>query len=302
MLDIVIVNWNSGDFLRRCVQSVLENPFYPNINSVIVVDNDSSDHSLSVLPADQKLRIINNPGNYGFAKACNIGFRSCSARYVLLLNPDACLQADTLSGCHQLMERSSDTDILGCRLLDDRGNTTHSCSRLPSPLRIFFDAAGLSKIAPRLFHPATIMTDWKHDQSRYVPQVMGAFMFMRTSIFQKYGYFDERFFVYFEEVDFTKRVADAGGKIYFAYNICAVHTGEGTTASVKAFRLFLSLRSRLQYAKKHFSTAGYLLVAFSSFLIEPFTRSVHALLKGQVTGVAEIWRAYRMLLRNQNPG
>ncbi len=301
MIDIVIVNWNSGDFLRRCVQSVLDNPFYAQVRAVIVVDNDSRDHSLAVLPADPKLQIIRNPGNYGFAKACNQGFRACRAPYVLLLNPDACLQAGTLSACQQFMEANPDTDILGCRLLDDQGNTTHSCSRLPSPIRIFFDATGLSKIAPRLFHPATIMTDWNHDESRYVPQVMGAFMFMRTSIFEKHGYFDERFFVYFEEVDFSKRVTDAGGKIYYAHNICAVHTGEGTTSSVKAFRLFLSLRSRLQYAKKHFSAPGYALVALSSFLIEPFTRTVHVLLQGRPAGVAEVWKAIRLLIRNRLP-
>ena len=129
---------------------------------------------------------------------------------------------------------------------------------------------GLSKIAPKIFHPGVLMTDWDHKESRKVDQVMGAFMFMRNSIFEKLGYFDERFFVYYEELDFSKRLAQLGGTSFYNSDIKAIHIGGGTTNNVKTFRLFLNLSSRLQYAKKHFSFGGYSFVWFCTFFIESF--------------------------------
>jgi GT2 family glycosyltransferase len=302
MIDIVIVNWNSGSFLGRCVNSILESTSIQHIASVIIIDNHSSDFSLTSLPKHNKIILLQNEKNRGFARACNQGFHLCTAEYTLLLNPDAYLLPDTLHECLLHMEAHPDIAILGCRLQDDYGKTSYSCSRFPSPTRIFFDATGLSKIAPRLFHPATIMTDWPHDSSRFVSQVMGAFMFIRTSIFNKYGYFDERYFVYFEEVDYCKRIAIGGEKIFYNHSITAVHTGEGTTSSVKAFRLYLSLRSRLLYAKKHFSLPGLIVVAICNYLIEPLSRTFYLLLKGNLREVSAVWKAMHMLIKNQLPG
>jgi GT2 family glycosyltransferase len=197
------------------------------------------------------------------------------------------------------MEQNNRVDILGVSLLDDHGKVTHSCARFPTPLRYFYDAIGLSKIAPKIFHPALLMTDWDHKESRKVDQVMGAFMFMRNSIFEKLGYFDERFFVYCEELDFSKRLAEQGGVSFFNANISAIHSGEGTTYSVKTFRLFLNLRSRLLYSKKHFSVAGYAFVCFCTFFIEPFTRNIFLLLKGNIKEIKEVFKAYLLLLKDK---
>jgi GT2 family glycosyltransferase len=139
------------------------------------------------------------------------------------------------------------------------------------------------------------MTDWDHAESRFVDQVMGAFMFMRKEVFQKIGYFDERFFVYYEELDFSERLYQAGGKSFYTHSAKAIHTGGGTTHAVKAFRLFLNLRSRLQYAKKHFSYPGFLLVAFCSLLIEPFTRCLFLLLKGHFKEIGQVFKGYGQL-------
>jgi len=294
-VDIVIVNWNSGNFLRRCTASVFSPVNEQYLNQLLIIDNHSMDNSLEGLPADQRIHIIYNPENLGFSRACNQGFRGCSAPYVLLLNPDAELGDQTLQACVEFMEGQQDIDIMGCRLVDDRHHTTPSCSRFPSPLRIMFDAAGLSKLMPRIFHPATVMTDWDHATSRPVDQVMGAFMFMRRSVFDRIGFFDERFFVYFEEVDFCKRLHDAGGQVYFNHNITAVHTGEGTTKSVKAFRLFLSLQSRLRYAKKHFSNAGFVLVWCSTFLMEPLARICMHVFRFDFRSISQVMKAMQML-------
>jgi GT2 family glycosyltransferase len=143
------------------------------------------------------------------------------------------------------------------------------------------------------------MTDWKHQQSRFVDQVMGAFMFIRRDVFEKIGYFDERFFVYYEELDFSLRLFRAGGKTYYNANIQAIHTGMGTTDAVKAFRLFLSLKSRLQYAKKHFSYWGFAVVWFSTCFVECITRILMLLLKGRIAECGDVVRGYQMLIKGK---
>lgn len=301
MIDIVIVNWNGGDYVRKCTDSIFVKENEQIINNVFIIDNNSADDSLDGLIKNEKLRIVFNKKNEGFSKACNQGFRMCTSEFALLLNPDAVLLSSTLTDCIAFMEKRQDIGILGCTLLDDNGNKTYSCSRFPSPLRIFFDASGLSKIAPRIFTPGTIMTDWDHNESRQVDQVMGAFMFIRKNIFEQIGYFDERFFVYFEEVDFCKRLSVDGGKTFYNKDIKAIHSGEGTTHSVKAFRLFLSLQSRLLYAKKYFDNSGYGLVWLSTFVIEPITRVSFHLLNGDIRGCKEILKAMSLLVkRNKN--
>lgn len=299
-VDIVIVNWNSSHYLLDCIQSIFTEKNETLVNKVIIIDNNSSDGSLEKIDLSNKISIIINNENQGFSKACNQGFKLSTAPYILLLNPDARLLDNTLEDCIAFMEHSTEVDILGCQLLDDNGHIAPSCSRFPTPLAFFYDASGLSKLAPSIFHPATVMTDWDHKESKQVDQVMGAFMFMRRTIFDKVGYFDERFFVYFEELDFARRLVGKKGISFYNANIKALHTGEGTTHSVKAFRLFIFLRSRLQYAKKNFSKSGYFVTKISTYCIEPVTRSLFALLKGRPQEVKEVIQAYKKLLSDVN--
>lgn len=296
MVDIVIINWNSGDYLHQCIDSIFIEENISLIGTVFVIDNNSSDKSLKKITSYEKIEIIRNKENLGFAAGCNQGFKKCNSEYVLLLNPDAQLKQCTLTDCKAFLESNSQVDILGCQLINEEGEVGPSCSRFPSPSGFLKDALGLPKLFPKIFIPGILMTDFDHKQGHFVDQVMGAFMFMRTSIFQKVGYFDEQFFVYFEEVDFSKRLADMGGKSYFNSNIKAIHIGEGTTKSVKAFRLYLSLQSRLKYARKHFSKMGYLITWISTFLIEPFSRILLLLFKGKFKEIASVLKGYNQLL------
>ena len=301
MTDVVIVNWNSGDYLKKCINSIFTNRKNEKlIGTVFIIDNNSSDPSLQSIPAYDNLVIIKNSENYGFSRACNQGFKLCTSAYVLLLNPDAQLLENTLQDSMNLMQNRNDVDILGCQLIDEQGKVTVSCARFPTPIGIFYDSTGLSKIAPAIFKPGILMTDFNHRESRFVDQVMGAYMFMRKTIFEKCGYFDTQFFVYFEELDYSKRLSAIGGRSYFDADIKAMHSGGGTTNSVKAFRLFLNLRSRLLYAKKHFSSTGYYCVWFCTFFIEPVTRTLFLLLKGNTREVKEIYKSYKLLLNPAN--
>jgi len=295
MIDIVIVNWNSHEFLRKCVLSIFSSKQFDLVSNVIIIDNNSTDDSLQLLPLHAKLQVVKNTENLGFAKACNQGFKMSQSKYILLLNPDAVLLENTIAASFDYMETHQDVDVLGCQLLNDSNHITPTCARFPKPINFVYHSLGLSKISPKIFHPPTLMTDWNHKESRFVDQVMGAYMFMRNTVFEKAGYFDERFFVYFEELDFSLSLKNAGGKSFYHSRIQAIHTGMGTTETVKAFRLFLSLSSRLKYAKKHFSMLGYFTVAFFTFTVEFLMRFLQLALKGNLKETKNLVKGYWML-------
>ncbi|MEO5891601.1 MAG: glycosyltransferase family 2 protein [Ferruginibacter sp.] len=300
MVDIVIVNWNSGGFLKKCVDSILIGAT-ELIGKIIIIDNNSNDLSLATVPTHNKVLVIQNSENLGFARACNQGFKTSTAPYVLLLNPDTRIEENTINNCLDFLKTNTEIDILGCQLLNEDGTVSVSCARFPTPFGLLIDATGLSKIAPGLFPPSILMTDWNHLQSRYVDQVMGAFMFMHKDIFKKLGYFDERFFVYYEELDFSLRLAKAGGKTFYNSNIKVVHTGMGTTEAVKAYRLFLNLRSRLKYAKKNFSRLGYWVVFLSTFTIEFVSRLFFLAISGRFKEIKDLIKGYQLLVENKSP-
>jgi hypothetical protein len=283
----------------KCIDSIFSTNNENYINTIFIIDNNSTDPSINKIGNNNKIKIIHNKINNGFAKACNQGFKLCKSPYVLLLNPDTQLLNNTISDCITFMNRNIETDILGCQLLNDKGKITPSCSRFPTPLGIISDSLGLSKVVPSVFKPGIIMTNWDHTESKYVDQVMGAFMFIRKSIFDKIGFFDERFFVYYEEVDFSKRLSQFGGKSFFNADIKAIHIGQGTTSTIKGFRLFLNLRSRIQYAKKHFNSIGYCSVWITTFFVEPITRTFFLLFSGKKSEIPDLFKGYKLLVKGR---
>lgn len=296
VIDIVIVNWNSGQLLKNCIDSIINNTDVTLINNIFIIDNFSSDKSLEEMVSHNKVQIIRNPRNLGFAAACNQGFKRCTASYILLLNPDTRIMQYTLSESVNFMNREPHVDIMGCQLLHENDKIAISCSRFPTPLHFLFDALGLSLLFPRIFTPALIMSDWNHKSSRYVDQVMGAFMFIRKETLDKIGLFDERFFVYYEELDFCRRLYLKGGKTFFNSEIQVYHIGKGTTSTVTDFRLYLNLESRMKYAKKYFTLMGLILTYFATFFIEPFSRTIYSFLRGHFKEIPNTWKGYWMLL------
>lgn len=298
VIDIVIVNWNSGHWIKKCLDSIFKSTQQELISQVFLVDNFSTDNSLQEISPHPNLKIIANMTNKGFAAACNQGIHHGDSKYVVMVNPDALVESNTLVECFNFMEANSEVDICGVKQKDENGLVRPSCARFPTPLRFLFDAAGLSKMAPHFFKPATLMTDWDHLSSKKVDQIMGSFMFIRRDVFSRIGFFDERFFVYFEELDLSKRLSDAGGISFYNHTISIVHGGEGTTKNVKAFRLFLSLKSRLQYSRKHFSLGGFISTCFSTYVIEFVSRIFYSLLSGKSQTISETWKAYKLLISN----
>lgn len=293
-VDIVIVNWNSGNQLRECIASIAQNAI-KYASDVIVVDNASTDDSLAGL-AEMKLplHLICNVENRGFAAACNQGASCGNAPFVLFLNPDARLEANSLTTPLAFLSEpeQAKVGICGIQLRDEFGQVARSCSRLPSARILLSQSLGLSQLLPRRF-PSQFMSEWDHSATRTVDQVIGAFFLMRRIVFERLRGFDERFYVYFEEVDLSLRAHQAGWQTVYLADAQAYHRGGGTSEQAKARRLFYSLRSRLLYAGKHFSRRGAASVMAATLLVEPWTRLAWSALR---LAPREAWETVRGFL------
>lgn len=297
MISIVTVNWNAGNQLKECLESIIEHD-KNQVSRIIVVDNGSTDGSADAVESLPGVKAIRTGKNLGFGAACNIGAAAANSPYILFLNPDTKLEADSLSVPLAFMEEPENVSvgICGIQLMDEHGQISRTCARFPTLSRLVSSALGLDKL-PGLKGSGIHMQDWDHLSSSNVDHVMGAFYLIRREIFEQVGGFDERFFVYLEDVDLSKVVSDASWHTHYLIEAQAFHAGGGTSSQVKVHRLFYSLRSRLLYGFKHFPRwqAG-LLVAVTN-VVEPFTRSAWCLVRGDLEGVKHTWAAYRMLWR-----
>lgn len=296
-VDVVIVNWNAGLLLRDCVESIVAADRAGDLVSLAIVDNGSSDHSSTGLPAGQvRSTVIQNLSNRGFAAACNQGAGVGCAPYILFLNPDTRVDRAALSRVLAFMDDAANVSIgiCGIQLVDDAGHVSRSCSRHPSPGRMLGGLAALDRVMPSVVAPH-LMSEWDHAENRLVDQVIGAFFFVRRSLFERLGGFDERFFVYYEEVDFARRADSLGMRTYFLADTQAYHAGGGTTNSVRAFRQFLVTQSRTLYAFKHFSRLTATLHAVGALTVEPLVRVAYFLLRGDLRSARESVVAARRL-------
>jgi len=307
-LDIVIVGWNAGWHLGVCLHGVRTTSRHGfELKRVVVVDNASSDGSVDNLHfPDLPLSLVQNSENRGFAAACNQGARGSSADYLLFLNPDTRIFADSLQIPIQFMEesRNAGVGICGIQLLDEEGNVSQSCSRFPTTPSLLSQMFGLDRLFPKQFK-GHFLGRQDHLKSGQVDQIMGAFFLVRRKLFESLGGFDERFFVYFEDLDFSYRAKQAGWQSRHLATAQAYHRGGGCSEQVKATRLYYSLCSRILYCYKHFGRAVATGVILGTLLLEPFSRLILAVahksgqaMQETVQAYIMLWSALPSLLRN----
>lgn len=294
MISVIIVNWNAGQQLVTCIQSVLKSS-KGLIQKIVVVDNGSTDDSLEQLGDFDALEIIRAEENLGFGRASNLGASHCTSEYILFLNPDAEVYERTFDDLRSYLtsDKPQSVGIVGIQLIDESGHVARSCTRFPSSADFVAGALGMDRIFPKLGH---FMSEWPHDESRVVDHVIGAFYLVRRDIFNALSGFDERFFLYLEDLDLSLRAKKAGWNTVFLADIRAFHAGGGTSRQIKARRLFYATRSKLQYAFKHFSLPGAFMVLFATLFVELLVRTVHAVLRGSGSALRETWSAWGMLL------
>jgi len=224
VLSTIIVNYNAGDLLRACVNSLLNCDLEIE---VIVVDNASADASLDKLAGLPNLKVIRNPSNLGFAAACNIGIQVASAPILLFLNPDCFLEPDTITKLMQAQQTDAQVGMVGGLLVNLDGTEQAGGRRaIPTPWRSFVRAFGLARFAdrwPRVFFDFHLHKQALPLDTIEVEAISGACMMVKLQVLQDVGGWDEGYFLHCEDLDWCMRFRQRGWKILFVPSAKITH-------------------------------------------------------------------------------
>ncbi len=237
LISIVIVNYKVADFVCQAIRSIHEANLAEK-TEIIVVDNNSGDDSQRKITEEFPDTIwIGLKNNLGFGKACNVGAHRASGKYLLFLNPDTLVSHNTLEVFVRLLNENPQIGIAGPKILNPDGSFQASCRRsFPTPFNAFCHLFGLSRIFGRnkLFGRYN-MTYLDPDKEAEVDALSGSFMFMRASVFEEIGGFDERFFMYGEDLDLCAKTRQAGYTIWYTPDTQIVHF-KGKSSAKQAIR------------------------------------------------------------------
>lgn len=224
-LSIVIVNWNTRDFLRDCLKSVYASEGEFTFET-IVVDNCSHDGSAAMVREEfPQVHLIESDINGGYAYANNLGLNYLQTRYYLLLNPDTVLPPTALKDMLAFMEAHPEAGMAGPKLLMADGQLDLACRRsFPTPENSFYKLFGLSRLFPKSERFGQYnLTFLDPDEMAEVDSVVGAFMMVRGEVIEQIGVLDEEYFMYAEDLDWALRAKRAAWKVYYCPHVTVLH-------------------------------------------------------------------------------
>jgi GT2 family glycosyltransferase len=288
--DCVIVNYNSQDTLKKCIDSLLAEDIQ-KINKIIVVDNDSKDNSEKFLLDYDGVNLISLEENVGFARGCNIGATYSESEYIFFLNPDTVIQNSNLEKMLLAFKENNRLGIVGPKIYNSDGSFTKTCRNFPNLKNFLVHQFSLDKLFKN--HVWIIDQD-SSSSSSIVPTIIGAAFMVRKDIFDKLKGFDEDYFVYFEEVDFCYRANVIGYNSLFLSTSKLIHIGNITTEAVPTRILSYSIMSRLIYFKKHRPYYEYILILIYSLLIEFIIRFLKSCFN--IKNPLSIFKSYLFLI------
>jgi N-acetylglucosaminyl-diphospho-decaprenol L-rhamnosyltransferase len=248
-LSIIIVNWNSEDYLRECISSIYR--WTAELSyEVIVVDNASPSNKIDgfkeLFPA---MKLIKSGANLGFSGANNVGFRESAGDCLLFLNPDTKLSSPAIDTMMQEMKRLPDVGVAGCRLLNgDLSVQTSSIMKFPTIRNAIFQIEYLRLRWPKLWGiGALFCTDTAPTE---VEAISGACMLVRREVFKQIGMFSEEYFMYSEDIDLCYQSVRAGFKNYHLG--CATMVHYGGKSSPRAWQTALKTKAELHFCEKNY--------------------------------------------------
>jgi GT2 family glycosyltransferase len=284
-ISIVIVSFNTKNLLRECIETV-QREAGDVVYEIIVVDNSSRDGSAEMVMKEfPAVRLIRSPVNLGFGAANNRGFALARGRFVVLLNSDAFLHPHSLERAVQHMDANPQVGLCGGRLVGRDGSWQPSMRMFPSPLNEILTLTGLAAKYRNSRFFGRVDQTWADPlapgPADWVP---GAFSVIRREVLEQLGFFDERFFFYFEEIDLCRRVKSAGYSIWYWPDVVVTHLGGESAQAAKAMtNLTISssgiqlnlwrMRSQLLYYRKHHGAIG----AWTTMMIEIWWKRIRAL-------------------------
>ena len=269
-VTIIIVNWNTGELLARCLSSLANLPERELIYEVIVVDNASHDRSVVgaqvvVGEGENKppVRFIKLTKNVGFAGANNIAIERVRrgqrlASHVLLLNPDTEIKRGALEAMLRVFDRDEHIGIVGPRLLNPDGTGQPSVRAFPSLGVFIWLFLKLHRLLPKApLWQCYMQEEFDYDSGQAVDQVMGAAFLIHHDLLEEIGALDERFWIWFEEVDYCKRAQKVGWVVFYTPSARVLHYRAASFNQLVGWRRSWPwLKSSLRYARKHLGSGA----------------------------------------------
>lgn len=236
-LSVIVVNWNGGELLRRCVESLTASP--PSVAyEVIVVDNNSSDESIARLRESdaarslgERLRVVENEENLGFGRANNQAFKLTDAPLLLLLNPDTEVTKGSVDTLVEALRSDGRTGMVGPKLLNADGSVQVSVWRGDaSAWEVLLTGLRLHKMLPRRARGELLLAEhWDYSRRREVGMLSGAAMLLKREVLDGAGGFDERFHMYGEDNEWCVRIRRAGWRLVFVPEAVVMHLGAASS-------------------------------------------------------------------------
>jgi GT2 family glycosyltransferase len=254
-LSVCLVNWNTRDDLRACLRSLVAHPYTNGTQEIVVVDNASADDSAAMVANEfPNVRLIANSTNANYAAGTNQALAAATGDFLLLLNPDVEVLPGALDTLIHALNTDPNTGAVAAHLQYADGQTQPSVRGFPDPLPILYDIVGLARLFPksRTFG-AYRMAFFDYAQDGPAPQPMASCFLLSRRCYEAVGGMDERFPLYFNDVDWCLRCYGAGFTIRYSANAIVRHGGGGTTKKVRRAAVWESHRALLRLYKKHYS-------------------------------------------------
>jgi len=264
-VSIVIVSYNTRELLRECLRTVAREAEGIS-HETIVIDNASHDGSADMVANDfRDVSLIRSDTNLGFAGANNRGFAQARGCYVILLNSDAFLRPGAVRLSLQHMDAQPRVGAGGGRLVGRDDSWQPSARMFPSLFNELLMLSGLAARYPKSRLLGRADRTWADPrEGAEVDWLPGAYVIVRRAVLERVGYFDERFFLYYEEVDLCRRIKAAGYAIWYWPDIVTVHLGGESSKTVNRLQMsgagsqltLWRMRSQLLYYRKHHHAWG----------------------------------------------
>jgi len=264
-ISVIIVSWNVREKLLTNLRALLASQGDFSFE-VLVVDNNSADDSVKTLRAEfPQVKLIANEANLGFARACNQGIRESQGDFVLLLNPDMKVFPDTLFSMLQFMKEKEAATVAGCHLLDEQGRIVRQVRRFPRLLDQLIIILKLPHLFGRI-NDRYLCSNFDYSQKQQVDSIRGSFFMINKNNFrqlsgQELPLLDERYFIWFEEVDFCHTVRSLGGEVWYdAEARCEDYVGASFSQVKRGLAQTYFRSSMLKYFRKWRPIYEYLLL------------------------------------------
>lgn len=261
-VSVIIVNYYSTAFLDKCLETLVR--FTKSVAyEIIIIDNGSEGEEVenTILKYSERIKLIKNSSNAGFASANNQGIKESEGDYVLLLNNDTILIEDVIGKVVEYSKDIHDEAIIGCKLLNSDMTNQISIVDFDNVTNMFGESFFLYKLFPRNRRLNKYFLNYpNHSHPVEVEAIKGAFFFIPRKIFDKIGLLDERFHFYYEETDFCLRYKSTGGKVIYLPDVEIIHVGGGSTSN-NLWNMFKNQHTaRILFFNKHFSGLKYFLM------------------------------------------